>query len=150
MKISSNGIDFIKQREGIRLDAYKCTAGVWTIGYGHTKGVKKGDKITEKQAEEFLESDLLAICEKPLSSFLEKNRIELNQNQYDAICSFIFNVGFNNFLSSSIARGLINREQKQSIANYFSKWVKVKKCGIYVIDKGLQNRRKLEIELFMK
>ena len=54
MKISQNGIDLIKKYEGLRLEAYLCPAGVWTIGYGHTKGVKQGMKITEEQAEAYL------------------------------------------------------------------------------------------------
>ena len=58
MKASRECIDLIKKYEGCMLEAYKCPAGVWTIGYGHTGGIKEGQKITQKQAEEYLEKDL--------------------------------------------------------------------------------------------
>ena len=56
--VTKEGIDLIKKFEGCKLTAYKCPAGVWTIGYGHTKGVKKGQKITKEEAEELLKQDL--------------------------------------------------------------------------------------------
>ena len=88
MRTSRKGIEFIKAHEGLRLDAYLCPAGVPTIGYGHTHGVKMGDRITEEQAEKFLIDDLIV-------AETEVNRygLNINQNQFDALVSFVYNVG---------------------------------------------------------
>lgn len=97
-KISQAGLDLIKQFEGCRLTAYQCSAGVWTIGYGHTAGVYKGMKITQAQAETYLLQDV-AKFEKYVSNptyvpFTDK----LNQNQFDALVSFAFNLGQGNLM----------------------------------------------------
>lgn len=87
MRTSEKGIELIKKFEGCRLYAYYCPAGVLTIGYGHTKGVYKGMRISEKKAEELLKSDLIKY-----ESIV--NKIPgLNQNQFDALVSFTFNCG---------------------------------------------------------
>lgn len=89
MKISTTGLNLIKSFEGCRLTAYKCPAGVWTIGYGHTGGVKFGQKITQAKADAYLKSDL-AKFEKHVASYKKYN---WNQNEFDALVSFAYNVG---------------------------------------------------------
>ena len=86
MKTSPKGIALIKEFEGLRLKAYKCPGGVWTIGYGHTAGVKSGMVITEAQAEEYLKADLIVF-----ERYLNGLGLALNQNQFDALVSFIYN-----------------------------------------------------------
>lgn len=90
MKISTTGLNLIKSFEGCRLTAYKCPAGVWTIGYGHTGGVKSGQKITQTKAESYLKSDL-AKFEKHVMSYDKK--YNWNQNEFDALASFAYNIG---------------------------------------------------------
>lgn len=90
MKISTTGLNLIKSFEGCYLTAYKCPAGVWTIGYGHTGGVKSGQKITQAKAESYLKSDL-ARFEKHVMSYDKK--YNWTQNEFDALVSFAYNVG---------------------------------------------------------
>ena len=95
-KLSQTGLNLIKQFEGCRLAAYKCSAGVWTIGYGHTSGVAAGQTITQAQADAYLRQD----CEK-FERYVNNPtyvRIteQLNQNQFDALVSFAFNCGAGN------------------------------------------------------
>ncbi len=89
MKISTTGLNLIKSFEGCRLTAYKCPAGIWTIGYGHTGNVKFGQKITQAKADAYLKSDL-AKFEKHVASYKKYN---WNQNEFDALVSFAYNVG---------------------------------------------------------
>ena len=90
MKTSSVGLKLIKSFEGCRLTAYKCPAGVWTIGYGHTGNVKSGQKITQAKADAYLKSDL-AKFEKHVMSYDKK--YNWNQNEFDALASFAYNIG---------------------------------------------------------
>lgn len=140
MHISDNGINLIKRFEGFRDKAYKCPAGVWTIGYGHTYGVKPTDIINKAEATELLIKDVFN-CEGVINHFVKKT---LNQGQYDALCSFIFNVGSGNFQRSSLLRKL-NQADYEGAANEFQKWVysKGKKLP------GLVKRRTAERELFI-
>lgn len=139
-KISENGIDLIKSFEGLRLSAYKCSAGVLTIGYGHTSNVKPFDVVTEKQAEDILKNDLIKF-EKVINDSVSA---ELNQNQFDALVSFVFNVGTNAFKKSTMLK-FLNANHFPLAAGQFDRWVKVKG----EISKGLVNRRKKEKELFL-
>ena len=93
MKISENGLSMIKRYEGCRLTAYKCPAGVWTIGYGHTSGVKEGMTITQAQANAYLQADV-AWAEEAVNKYMDAYR--WNQNQFDALVSFTFNCGTGN------------------------------------------------------
>lgn len=93
MKTSENGLDLIKQFEGYRDTAYKCPAGVWTIGWGHTKGVKEGDRIDTARAEELLSSDL-QVFEKAVN---DADFPSLTQNQFDALVALTYNIGPSNF-----------------------------------------------------
>lgn len=137
MVTSQTGIDLITKWEGFKNTAYKCPAGVWTIGYGHTKGVKKGDTCTKAQAVEYLKSDL-ATAEKNVRSF---NKVyNWTQNEFDALVSFAFNIGSINQLTANGTR------TKEVIAN---RMLLYRKAGGKIL-KGLENRRKEERALFIK
>lgn len=139
MKISNTGIALIKEFEGLRLAAYWDSTGkVWTIGYGHTGGVKKTDVITEEQAEEFLRKDLES-AEKDVSKYSKYN---FNQNEFDALVSFTFNCGGGN-LAKLTDNG--NRS-KATIAEKLLLYTK--SGGVELI--GLVRRRKAEQALFKK
>ena len=90
MRTSQNGINLIKQFEGCRLRAYQCAAGVPTIGYGHTAGVKMGQTISQVQAESYLKDDLMKY-ETKVMKYYDKYRF--NQNEFDALVSFAYNIG---------------------------------------------------------
>lgn len=143
MVISQNGIDLIKQFEGLVLKAYPdpATGGKpWTIGYGHTKGVKQGDKISEQTAEEFLKNDL-KLFEAEVSSLI---KVSINQNQFDALVSFAFNNG-SNALSGSTLLKRLNEGNFRAAADQFTRWVYANNKFM----KGLYNRRQAERELFL-
>lgn len=99
MKASEILIRKIKHFEGLRLEAYQDVKGVWTIGFGHTNGVKSGDKITKKQATKLLEEDL-AYFEK----FVDNLHICDNQGKFDALTDFAFNCGIANLIDSTLLR----------------------------------------------
>lgn len=90
MKTSSKGLNLIKQFEGLKLTAYKDPVGIWSIGYGHTKGVKEGDTITEEQAEAFLKEDVAAA---EYAVYTYDSVYHWNQNEFDALTSFTYNIG---------------------------------------------------------
>jgi lysozyme len=139
MRTSRKGIEFIKAHEGLRLDAYLCPAGVPTIGYGHTYNVKIGDRITEEQAEKFLIGDLIV-------AETEVNRygFDLTQNQFDALVSFVFNVGAGNFRSSTLLKRLKDNPNDPDIENQFKRWV----YGGGKVLQGLIRRRNEEAKLY--
>ena len=139
MKTSPKGIALIKEFEGLRLKAYKCPGGVWTIGYGHTVGVKPGMVISEAQAEEYLKADLIAF-----ERYLNGLRLALNQNQFDVLISFIYNVGTGNFSSSTLLRKVRANPQDNSIMDEFLRWVYSKGRVL----PGLQRRRLDEMKLY--
>jgi len=123
MRISTRGLDLIKIHEGFRSKAYPDPGSrdgkPWTIGYGHTKGVKKGDIITKAQAEAFLRQDV-----RNAESFVTKKvSVPLNQNQFDALVSFVFNVGNGAFSRSTMLRKL-NAEDYKGAAQEFGRWNK--------------------------
>lgn len=102
MKTNKAGVDIIKKYEGLRLDAYKCPAGVWTIGYGHTGDeVVEGIRITKDQAEKLLEDDLEKFEER-VSRML--GLIPSNENQFSAMVSLGYNIGLGAFKTSSVLR----------------------------------------------
>ena len=139
MNTSPKGISLIKEFEGLRLKAYKCPGGVWTIGYGHTAGVKPGIVITKAQAEEYLKADLIAF-----ERYLNGLGLALNQNQFDALISFIYNVGIGNFSSSTLLRKVRVNPQENSIMDEFLRWVYSKGRVL----PGLQRRRLAEMKLY--
>jgi len=139
MKTNQAGIDLIKRFEGCKLEAYRCPAGVLTIGYGTTRGVYEGMKITESIAEKMLTDDLEAI-ETRLSSF----NLKVNENQFSALVSFIYNLGFGNFLNSTLFGKIKNNPKDISIKLEFERWVK---AGGKILP-GLVKRRAAEWGLF--
>lgn len=141
MKIAITGVKLIQDFEGLELKAYKCPAGVWTIGYGHTKGVKQGDVITPAQATAYLQADL-ADAEKTVNS----QNLKINQNQYDALVSFTFNVGTGNFLKSTLLKKVKINPDDTSIRSEFAKW----KYGSGKVLPGLVRRREAEANLYFK
>ena len=140
MKTSIKGINLIKEFEALRTEAYKCPAGVWTIGYGHTSNVRKGQVINELCAETFLTIDLQK-CEYAINTSVT---VPLNQNQFDALASFIFNVGVGAFQKSTLLKKL-NNSDYTGAADEFDKWIYSNKK----ISQGLINRRKKEKDLFL-
>lgn len=141
MKTSSNGIELIKKYEGFRAEAYKCPAGKWTIGYGHTRTAGIGQFITEKQAEDLLISDV-NITEIHIDLYV---KVPLTQNQYDALVSLVYNIGYGNFKKSTLLR-LLNLGRYEAAKNEFHKW----RMGGGKVLPGLVKRRAAEAELFGK
>lgn len=139
LSISNNGLALIKRFEGCRLTAYQDSVGVWTIGYGHTAGVFKGQVITQIQADVYLKSDC-ANAEKHVNSY--DNIYHWNQNQFDALVSFTFNCGGGNL------KTLLNNGQR-TIPEISAKITAYNKAGGKVLQ-GLVNRRNAEKELFDK
>lgn len=140
MKTSEKGIKLIKRHESCRLTAYKCPAGVWTIGYGHTgDDVQPGMIISRGKADNYLRADL-----KDAEKAIEEEGLTLNQNQFDALVSFVFNVGAGNFRNSTLLRKAKINTDDPSIANEFGKW----KYGGGKVLPGLVKRRKEEAKLY--
>lgn len=138
MKTSQTGIDLIKKFEGCCLDSYKCPAGKWTIGYGHTAGVTAGQKISQAQAEAYLRADLEKF-EKLVAKYDSVYR--WTQNEFDALVSFAYNTG-------SIDKLTVNgKRTKKEVSEKILLYVK---DGIGNVLQGLVNRRKAEQELFLK
>lgn len=137
---SQVGINLIKSFEACKLTAYQDSAGVWTIGYGHTSGVESGMKITQAQADAYLKADLKT------SENAVNNKVtySIKQNQFDALVSFTFNVGSGNFGSSTLLKKL-NQGDITGAANQFDVWIY---AGGEVLD-GLVRRRAAEKELFL-
>ena len=134
-------IPIVKKFEGCELKAYQCSAGVWTIGYGHTWGIKSTDTITQEQAETYLVGDLMAFKHKlmPLVS------VKITENQFFALIDFIYNLGEGNF-SSSTLRKKLNKGDFLGAAEEFPKWCR---CKGEILN-GLKKRREFERELFLK
>lgn len=140
MKTSDSGLGLIKEYEGCRLTAYQDSVGVWTIGVGHTNGVKEGDKITQAQADDFLKQDL-AVAEADVGRLVT---VDLTQGQFDALVSFTFNLGAGN-LSSSTLLARLNAGNYSAAAEQFGRWV----FAGNVLQQGLVKRRAAEKALFL-
>ena len=144
MKVSKEGIDLIKKFEGLRLDAYRCQAGILTIGYGHTEGVFAGQKISKDEADFLLQEDLKTF-EQGLCKMLNAEELNVTQNQFDALISFAFNLGLSTLVGSTLWR-LFTHGDIQGAANEFPKWIY---AGGKPLE-GLKRRRQAERELFLK
>lgn len=146
MKPSKKAIDIIKKYEGLYLNAYLCPASVPTIGYGTIrypdgKAVKLGEKITMKKAEELLTWEV----EKIVTQIPVLN---VNQNQYDALVSFTYNLGIGNLLKSTLFKKVKANPDDPTIKNEFLKWTKARVKGELKTLKGLVRRRTEEYELY--
>ena len=141
MKASEECLNAIKGFEKLELKAYKCPAGILTIGYGHTQGVKVGQVITEAQADVLLKGDVLNV-----ENSLNKLNLDLTQGQFDAIVDFCFNLGVWKFLSSTLYRMIAIHASDTNITAQFRRWVY---AGGKVL-KGLQKRREWEVQQWIK
>lgn len=154
MQTSARGLNLIKSFEGLELKAYKDIAGVWTIGYGHTLGFlginptfHHASEITEAEAEKLLRQDLIS-READLNSWRITQGVELRQPEFDALMSFIFNVGFTGFKGSTTARKLIHGDRDGAAAALML-WNKARVDGVLRPVKGLTRRRAAERDLFL-
>lgn len=142
----------VQKWEGFYTNAYLCPAGVWTIGYGTTvwpngKRVKKGDTITREEASKLLEKQI----NEHASTIAHYVKVPLNQNQYDALASFQYNLG-RHILKGSHLLKYLNAKQWDKAANSMMQYCKARnpKTKQLEVLRGLQNRRKEEVALFLK
>lgn len=141
MRLSDKGKDLLKELEGLRLTAYRCSADVWTIGYGSTRGVKEGMQISRNQAEDRLTKDL----EQFENVVNREVAFDLSQQQYDACVLLAFNIGVDAFAKSTLVKKL-NQGKPYDAAAQFDRWVYVGKK----VNKGLKARRAKEKALFLE
>jgi lysozyme len=139
MNIGNKGLELIKHFEGCELQAYKCPAGVWTIGYGHIKGVSEGMTITQQEAENMLR-DEMAEYEGYVNNLVT---VELNQNQFDAMVSWVYNLGGGNLGASTLLK-VLNLGNYSEVPEQIMRW---NKAGGRVLE-GLTRRRQAEADLF--
>jgi len=139
MNISQEGLGLIKKFEGCEYNAYKCAAGVLTIGYGHTAGVKEGDLVTQQEADKILEEDM-----KEYEGYINDYvTVDLDQNQFDSLVSWVFNLGPANLRASTMLKVLNNKEYEE-VPNQMKRW---NKAAGKVLE-GLIRRREAESLLF--
>ena len=139
MKTSEEGKALIKKFEGCELEAYKCPAGVWTIGYGHTKGVQQGDVWSQANADEMLDIEL----EEYEGYINDLVKVELQQHQFDALVAWVYNLGAGNLISSTLLVKL-NAGDYIDVQHEIQRW---NKANGEVLE-GLVRRRKAEALLF--
>ncbi len=140
MTTGKAGLDLIKGYEGLRLEAYRCPAGVATIGYGHTKGVKMGQTITEEEANDFLVEDI-----SPIERLLNSLGINFRQEQFDALVSWIFNLGQGNFIHSTLLKKIKADASDEEITEQIIRWINANKKPLL----GLKKRRIAEANMFL-
>ena len=133
--------DFIGKWEGCKLTAYKCPAGVWTIGYGHTKGVYEGQTITQEDADNLLRDDLTRFA----GELIPLIKVKVTEGQFIALMSFAYNFGVTKFRRSSVLRNL-NNGAIQAAADALLLWVSPGSS----YEKGLRKRRNAERKLFLE
>ncbi len=139
MNISQEGLSLIKKFEGCELEAYKCAAGVLTIGYGSTKGVKEGDTITQEEADKLLLHEM-----KEYEGYInDAVTVDLKQNQFDALVSWVFNLGPANLKASTMLK-VLNTKEYDDVPAQIKRW---NKAGGKVLQ-GLIRRREAEALLF--
>ena len=139
MKTSAEGIALIKKFEGLELDSYQCSANVWTLGYGHTQGVAEGDSCSEEEAEIILVNALKEF-ETYVNALVD---VDLDQNQFDALVAWTFNLGPTNLRTSTLLKKL-NAGDYNDVPSEIKRW---NRAGGQVLD-GLIRRREAEALLF--
>jgi lysozyme len=139
MEISQEGLSLIKKFEGCELEAYKCAAGVWTIGYGSTNGVEESMKISQERADMLLLEDV-EVFEEAVNKLVE---VPLEQNQFDALVSWTFNLGSTNLKNSTLLK-VLNDKDYEGVPAQIKRW---NKAGGKVLQ-GLVRRREAEALLF--
>lgn len=147
MKISDNGIALIKRFEGLELESYQDIAGIWTIGYGHTETARAGQAITADEAEVLLRRDL-ASREAALRGWAIGYGVDLTQNEFDALVSFVYNVGVDGFRGSTAAKRLAHGD-RVGAADALTWWNKATVNGVLREVLGLTRRRAAERALFL-
>lgn len=139
--INAAGLALVRAREGLRLEAYRDGAGIWTIGYGHTKGTKPGDVISAERAELLLEADLME-AEGAVSRLV---LVPLTDNQFAALVSFVFNEGESAFTHSTLLKKL-NEGGYGLVPACLRSWI----FAAGKVEQGLVHRRAAEAELWSK
>lgn len=139
MQISEEGRQLIKKFEGCELEAYKCSADVWTIGYGRTKNVSRGDTCTQEQADKWLEEELPVYGAYVSDAVL----VPLDQNEFDALVAWVYNLGPTNLNNSTMLK-VLNDNKKNEVPNQMRRW---NKANGKVLE-GLERRRLAESLLF--
>lgn len=139
MELSAKGLALIKEFEGYRSTAYLCPARVWTIGYGTTEGVVRGQKVTKAEAERLLRRDLIKF-QKAVGNAV---KVPLTQGQYDALVSFTYNCGIGALQKSTLLK-LLNQKRYDAACRQFDRWTK----GGGKVLPGLVRRRAAEAALF--
>lgn len=145
MVISNKLKELVKEFEGCKLKAYKCPAGIWTIGYGNTqyengKAVKEGDIITLERAEQLLEIILIKFIQQ-VGELVKSN---INQNQKDALTDFAYNCGVGNLKSSTLLKKVNADPKDKTIRAEFEKWTRANGKVL----NGLVKRRNAEANLY--
>lgn len=140
MKVSNRAISILTKYEGLSLKAYRCPAGKPTIGYGHTKGVKMGMVITADKAVTLLREDIAEVEE-----FVTRKHTHLNQNQFDAVCCLVFNIGIGMYNRYYISALIEHSKDKEQITRA---WLNICYAGGKKL-KGLETRRAEELALFL-
>ena len=145
MKVNKLGIDMMHHFEGCKLQAYQCSAKVWTIGWGNTyyqdkRPVKQGDKVTQEQANELFEMIMNEFAIEVRKALTK----EVSENQFSALVCFAYNVGIGNLKKSTLLRKVNVNPNDETIALEFAKW---NKAGGKVLN-GLVRRRKAEADLY--
>jgi len=143
VKASGAAFDLIKRFEGLRLEAYLCPAGVWTIGWGHTAGVKAGDRVTPDEAQRLLETDVAAV-EDGLATVLH---VSLAQGQWDALVSLCFNLRGGALGLPRLAPRLLAKINTGDFSGAASEFLDINHAGGQVLA-GLTRRREAEAALF--
>jgi len=145
LDIVDQSCDLIIRFEGFRAEAYRCSAGVWTIGYGTTHNVNPSSTITKAQAYDKLENTI----EEIQSQLFNMVKVPLSPNQVIALTSFIYNLGTGAFQRSTL-RMKLNRREYEKAAKEFIRWNKARINGVLRPLKGLTRRRIAEKEIFLK
>lgn len=141
LRMSNQGISFLKNREGCKLVSYQDSGGVWTIGYGHTKSARPNMQITYQQAEMLLRQDLTFF-----ENYLNQNvKVKLTQAMFDALCSLIYNTGQGKASPNSAIGRLLAQRQYLAVANTFLQYVTAKGKRL----NGLVTRRQQERQMFL-
>lgn len=141
MMVTDLLINKLMEMEGLRLDAYVDAAGVWTIGYGHTKNVRQGDKISEYWAKELLMQDVAEVERQVKALGVAKT-----QGQFDALVSFAFNLGIGNLKRSTLLKCIREGRSMREIKRQFMRWVVAGGKRL----KGLERRRAWEVKRFFE
>lgn len=133
--MTREGIEMIKRFEGFRSEAYKCPAGMWTIGYGHTQGVGEGMRISEQEAEKMLLNDLTKV-----EAAVRRLVGDIEERKIDALVSLTYNIGISAFMNSTLCRKVKANKDDKTIASEFGRWIYANRQVL----PGLAKRRKEE------